>query len=168
LRFCRAEGSDAPLSYPNLFSINAFGLAGTHFEETFMSLLRFASAACLAASFALVSPARAAPFAAPGTQPSGQNLVVPVHACHSDVRRAYVPEFGRTTTHRHLRNCRPVRVDSVARDCHSDVRRHFVPGYGQVVHRHLIPSCRIRIYRRYDRPGGRECVRIGPIRYCIY
>jgi hypothetical protein len=132
-----------------------------------MNLLRFAWAACLAACFALVSPAGAAPFAAPGTQPSGQNLVVPVHACHSNVRRAYVPQFGRTVTHRHLRNCRPVRVDGggPARDCHRDARRHFVPGYGRVVHRHVGSNCRVRVLRRYDR-GGRNCVQIGPIRYC--
>lgn len=134
-----------------------------------MKLLRFASAACLAMSFAVVSPASAAPFAAPGAQPSGQNLVVPVHRCHADVRRAYVPEFGRTATHRHRRDCRPVRVDGGGgRDCHRDVRRHFVPGYGRVVHRHVGPNCRIRIFRRYDRPGGRECIFLGPIRYCIY
>jgi hypothetical protein len=134
-----------------------------------MSLLRFASAACLAASFALVSPAYAAPFASPGTQPSGQTLITPVHACHSSVRRAYVPQFGRSATHRHLRNCRPVRVDAGGgRDCHRHARRHFVPGYGRVVHRHVGLNCRIRIFRRYDRPGGRECVRIGALRYCVY
>jgi hypothetical protein len=134
-----------------------------------MNLLRFASAAILATGFAF-SSASAAPTVSPGSQPSGQNLVVPVHACHSNVRRAYVPEFGRTVTHRHLRNCRPVRVDGGGgpRDCHRDVQRHYVPGYGRVVHRHVGSNCRVRVYRRYDRPGGRECVRIGPIRYCIY
>ena len=135
-----------------------------------MNLLRFASAACLAASFALVSPTSAAPFAPPGVQPSGQTLVVPVHRCHSDVRRAFVPEFGRTTTHRHLRNCRPVRVDSGGRprDCHRDARRHFVPGYGRVLHRHVGPNCRVRVLRRWNGPGGRDCVRIGPVRYCVF
>ena len=133
-----------------------------------MNLLRFASAAILATGFAF--SASAASTVAPGSQPSGQNLVVPVHACHSNVRRGYVPEFGRTVTHWHLRNCRPVRVDGGGgpRDCHRDVQRHYVPGYGRVVHRHVGSNCRVRVYRRYDRPGGRECVRIGPIRYCIY
>ena len=134
-----------------------------------MKLLGIASAACLAAVFT-VSSAMAAPLVSPGAQPSGQTLVMPVSGCHSDVRRHYVPEFGRTVTHRHLRDCRPVRADSggVARDCHSDVRRHYVPGYGWVVHRHVGSNCRIRVFRRYDQPGGRECTRIGPIRYCIY
>jgi hypothetical protein len=136
-----------------------------------MKLLRLASAACLAVSFALVSPASAAPFASPGAQPPSQSLVIPVHRCHSDVRRAYVPEFGRTATHRHQRNCRPVRVDGGGggpRDCHRDARRHFVPGYGRVLHRHVGPNCRVRVLRRWDGPGGRDCVRIGPVRYCVY
>jgi hypothetical protein len=133
-----------------------------------MKLPRFVSAACLAAGFAHASPASAAPFAAPGAQPSGETLVVPVHRCNADVRRAYVPEFGRTATHRHLRNCRPVRVDGGSRDCHRDARRHFVPGYGRVVHRHVGPNCRVRVLRRFDGPGGRECAWIGPIRYCVY
>ena len=130
-----------------------------------MKLFRFASAACLAASFAFLSPAGAAPFAAPGAQPSGPNLVVPVRGCHADVRRHYVPEFARTATHRHRRNCWPVRVDRDRRDCHRDARRHYVPGYGRVVHRHVGSNCRVRVLRRYDR-GGRDCIRIGPIRYC--
>lgn len=133
-----------------------------------MNLLRFASAALLATGFAF-SSASAAPVVAPGSQPSSETLVTPVRGCHSDVRRHYVPEFGRTVTHRHLRNCRPVRVDGGgSRDCHRDARRHFVPGYGRVVHRHVGPNCRIRILRRWDGPGGRECVRIGPIRYCVF
>ena len=132
-----------------------------------MKLFRFASAACLAASLSFISPAGAAPFASPGAQPSGPNLVVPVRGCHSDVRRHYVPEFGRTATHRHRRDCRPVRVDRDRdrRDCHRDARRHYVPGYGRVVHRHVGSNCRVRVLRRYDR-GGRNCIRIGPIRYC--
>lgn len=134
-----------------------------------MNLFRLASAACLAASFAFVSPAGAAPLAAPGVQPSGQNLVVPVRGCHSDVRRHYVPQFGRTATHRHRRDCRPVRVDGGdRRDCHRDARRHFVPGYGRVLHRHVGPNCRVRVLRRWDGPGGRDCVRVGPVRYCVY
>jgi hypothetical protein len=40
-----------------------------------------------------------------------------------------------------------------------------VPGYGRVVHRHVGSNCRVRILRRYDR-GGRDCVQLGPIRYC--
>ena len=134
-----------------------------------MKLLRLVSAACLVAAFT-VSSAMTAPLASPGTQASGQTLVMPASACHADIRRHYVPEFGRSVTHRHLRDCRPVRVDSGggARDCHNDVRRHFVPGYGMVVHRHVGSNCRIRIFRRYDRPGGRECIWLGPIRYCIY
>ena len=131
-----------------------------------MNLLRLVSAACLAAGLSVISPASAAPLAAPGAQPSGQTLVSPVHYCHSDVRRGYVPQFGRTATHRHQRDCRPVRVDgSGPRDCHRDARRHFVPGYGRVVHRHVGSSCRVRVLRRYDR-GGRNCVQIGPVRYC--
>jgi hypothetical protein len=134
-----------------------------------MNLFRLASAACLAASFAFVSPASALPSGSPGAQPKGQTLITPVRGCHSDVRRHYVPEFGRTTTHRHRRNCQPVRVDGGGgpRDCHRDVRRHYVPGYGRVVHRHVGPNCRVRVFRRYDRPGGRDCIFLGPIRYCV-
>jgi hypothetical protein len=92
--------------------------------------------------------------------------VIPVGGCHADVRRHYVREFGRTVTHHHQRNCRPVRADAGGRrDCHRDARRHFVPGYGRVVHRHVGSNCRIRILRRYDN-GGRNCVQIGPTRYC--
>ncbi|MEW9836755.1 hypothetical protein [Mesorhizobium marinum] len=132
-----------------------------------MNLLRLAWAAFVAAGFAFVAPAGAAPL--PATQPSGQTLVVPVRGCHSDVRRHYVPEYGRTVTHRHRRDCRPVRVDgNGSRDCHRDARRHFVPGYGRVLHRHVGPDCRVRVLRRWDGPGGRECAFIGPVRYCVY
>lgn len=152
----------------NFYSLFALSTAGTQSRKSFMKILRLASAAILATGFAL-SSASAAPTASTGHRPSGQSLVVPAHYCHSDVRRAYVPQFGRTATHRHLRNCRPVRVDSGGRrDCHRDARRHYVPGYGRVVHRHVGSNCRVRILRRWDGPGGRDCVRIGPIRYCIY
>jgi hypothetical protein len=131
-----------------------------------MHLPRLAFAACLAASFSFMSPAGAAPLVSPDAQPAAQGMVVPVRGCHADVRRHYVPEYGRTVTHRHRRDCRPVRVDGGGgRDCHRDARRHFVPGYGRVVHRHVGPNCRVRVLRRYDR-GGRNCVQIGPIRYC--
>ena len=135
-----------------------------------MKIFRFASAACLATSFAFVSPAAAAPYASPASPQiaPAQNLVVPVRGCHSNVRRDYVPEVGRTIRHFHRRNCRPIRVDNdpPRRDCHRNARRHRIPGYGgSVVHRHVGPNCRIRILRRYDR-GGRNCVTFGPIRYC--
>ena len=134
-----------------------------------MNIFRFASAACLAASFAFVSaPSGAAPFAPVQTQTtSADSLIVQVNGCHSDVRRAYVREFGRTTTHRHQRDCRPVRVTTGgARDCHRNAQRHRLPGYGgSVVHRHVGSNCRVRVLRRYDR-GGRNCVTFGPIRYC--
>ena len=137
-----------------------------------MKFLRFASAACLAASFAFVSPAAAAPYAAPGSPQVApvQNLVVPVGGCHRNVRRAYVPEVGRTISHFHRGpNCRPIRVETspVRRDCHRNTQRHRLPDYGgQVVHRHVGPNCRPQILRRFDR-GGRDCVTFGPIRYCI-
>lgn len=134
-----------------------------------MKLLSLASAACLAASLAFIAPAGAAPAVNPGVK-SPASLVVPVRGCHSDVRRHYVPEFGRTVPHRHARDCRPVRANTGGpgagpRDCHRDARRHYVPGIGRVVHRHVGPDCRVRVLRRYDR-GGRNCVHIGPIRYC--
>ncbi len=137
-----------------------------------MKFLRIAGAAVLTAGFVLSTPLGAAPLGPSAPELESNSLVTEVSGCHSDVRRHYVPEFGRTATHRHLRNCRPVRVDAgpppQQRDCHRDVRRHYVPGYGRVVHRHVGSNCRIRIFQRYDgRPGGRECVQIGPIRYCI-
>jgi hypothetical protein len=133
-----------------------------------MNFLRIASAVVLTAGMAFVSPAGAAPVGPSGMQPSSQQgLVTKVGGCHSDVRRHYVPEFGRSTEHRHLRNCRPVRVEERGRDrdCHREARRHYVPGIGSVVHRHVGPNCRVRVLRRYD-SGGRDCVQIGPIRYC--
>ena len=134
-----------------------------------MKILSMASAAIMAASLAFVVPAGAAPAVNPGLQ-APASLVVPVRGCHSDVRRHYVPEFGRTVPHRHRRDCRPVRVDSGGpgngpRDCHRDARRHYVPGLGRVVHRHVGPDCRVRVLRRYDQ-GGRNCIQIGPVRYC--
>ena len=91
-----------------------------------------------------------------------------VNGCHSDVRRGYVREFGRTTVHRHQRNCRPVRVSAGSRDCHRDTRRHFLPQYGgTVVHRHVGSNCRVRVLRRHYGTGGRDCVQFGPIRYCV-
>jgi len=133
-----------------------------------MKLLRIVSAACLAAAFAFVPASGAAPLVAPAVQPTGDNLVVQVRGCHSDIRRHHVPEFGRSVNHRHQRDCRPVRVTGDGggkRDCHREARRHVVPGHGRVVHRHVGPDCRVRVLRRHDR-GGRDCVQIGPIRYC--
>lgn len=135
-----------------------------------MHLPRLAFAACLAASFSFITPVSAAPLSAPaGPQSSAPNVVVPVGGCHADVRRHYVPEYGRSVNHRHRRDCRPVRVEGGGggggRDCHREARRHFVPGIGSVVHRHVGPDCRVRVLRRYD-SGGRNCVQIGPIRYC--
>jgi hypothetical protein len=133
-----------------------------------MNLIRFVSAACLAATFGL-SPVSAAPFPDPGALPAEESLVVPVHGCHADVRRGFVNEFGRTVNHRHQRNCRPVRVTgSSARHCHRDVRQHYERGWGRVVHRHVGSSCRVQVYRRYDRPGRRDCVWIGRIRFCAF
>ncbi len=133
-----------------------------------MKILSVASAAILAVSLAFVVPVGAAPAVNPGVQ-SPESLVVPARGCHSDIRRHYVPEFGRTVEHRHRRDCTPVRVDRGPghgpRDCHRDARRHYVPGIGRVVHRHVGPDCRVRVLRRYDQ-GGRNCVQIGPIRYC--
>lgn len=137
-----------------------------------MKPLRFAFAACLAASFAFVPSVSAAPYAGQGPVEIApvQNFVVPVGGCHADVRRAYVPEVGRTIRHFHRRNCRPIRVDNARpgrRDCHRNVQRHYLPQYGgSVVHRHVGPNCRTRVLRRYDRGGDGFCVVLGPIRYC--
>lgn len=136
-----------------------------------MELFRFASAACLAASFAFAAPAGAAPYAGQGPLElsSGESLVVPVRGCHRNVRRHYVPQVGRTIRHFHRgRNCRPIRAERPGRrDCHRNVRRHYLPRYGgSVLHRHVGPNCRTRVFRRYDRGGDGFCVRIGPIRYC--
>ncbi len=131
-----------------------------------MKIPSLVSAALFSAVVAFVSPGMAAPLGTMDALPKAGAPVTLVSGCHSDVRRHYVPEFGRSVSHRHQRNCRPVRVNgNNARDCHRDARRHFVPGYGRVVHRHVGSSCRVRILHRYDR-GGRNCVQIGPIRYC--
>ena len=80
-----------------------------------MHPLRLAFVACLAASFSLMSPVGAAPLAAPDAQPTAQTMVVPVGGCHADVRRHYVPEYGRTATHRHRRYAAPGAVRPLLR-----------------------------------------------------
>lgn len=136
-----------------------------------MKILRAINAFCLAAGL-LAGPAAAAPVNSMPAYDGG--LVTQVRGCHPNVRRHYVPEFGRNAWHFHRRNCRPVRAANPGggggRDCHRDVRRHVVPGYGRVTHRHVGPNCRVRVYRQYrpglPRPGN--CIQIGPIRYCEY
>ncbi|QPC88410.1 hypothetical protein GA830_17850 [Mesorhizobium sp. NBSH29] len=104
-------------------------------------------ALCMGAGIMFAAPALAAPVVPSPAYDAG--LVVQVRGCHSNVQRHRVREFGRTLSHRHLRNCRPVRVTPARpRDCHRDVRRHQIPGYrGRVVHRHVGPRCIARIYR---------------------
>jgi hypothetical protein len=138
-----------------------------------MKVLKAIHILCIAAGLTTTAPALAAPVGAVPAYDGG--LVLQVGGCHPDVRRHFVPEFGRNAWHLHRRNCRPVRADpggggSGGRDCHRDVRRHFVPGYGRLTHRHVGPNCRIRVYRQFDpgrsRPGS--CIQIGPVRYCEY
>jgi hypothetical protein len=106
----------------------------------------------------------------------GNGLVTNVQIdCHANVRRHYLPEYGRQVWHRHrAESCRVVVIDrdddydDRPRDCHRDVRRHYLPQYGRsVYHKHVGESCRIRVYNPYDNGGpGRNCVKIGPITLC--
>jgi hypothetical protein len=105
----------------------------------------------------------------------GDSLVTRVQIdCHPDVRRHYLPEYGRRVWHRHRQsNCRIILADpdfdDGPRDCHRDVRRHYLPEYGRrVYHRHVGERCRIRVYDEYrgDGYGDRNCVQIGPVRLC--
>lgn len=137
-----------------------------------MVSLRMISGMLVAAGLCLSGQAGATPAI---DAPSVSKLpVVNVGGCHADVRRHYVPEFGRTTWHRHRQpSCRPVRVDQPnepgPRDCHRDVRRHYLPQYGgSIAHRHVGENCRVRVYREYSgRPRpDRTCVQIGPIYFC--
>lgn len=95
--------------------------------------------------------------------------------CHPDVRRHYLPEYGRRVWHRHRQsNCRVILADPDfddgprPRDCHRDIRRHYLPEYGRsLYHRHVGERCRIKIFDEYEGDyGGRDCVKIGPITLC--
>jgi hypothetical protein len=105
----------------------------------------------------------------------GNALVQKVQVdCHRDVRRHFLPQYGRSVWHRHRQsNCRVVladpEFDDRPRDCHRDVRRHFLPEYGRsVYHKHVGPSCRIRIYNPYQGGGygGPSCIKIGVVTLC--
>ena len=131
-----------------------------------MRTLRLIAAATLSIASSFTIPSFAAPVITPD---SGQGLVTQVSGCHRNVRRHYVPEFGRTVPHVHQGpRCRPERayaVEPPRRDCHRDARRHFVPGYGRVLHRHR-RDCSVRILRRSSEYRGDNCVRMGPVVYC--
>ncbi|WP_269930612.1 hypothetical protein [Aminobacter sp. HY435] len=134
-----------------------------------MKILKSLGAALLAAGL-FGGPASAMPA---GDLPQlDDSLVVQVRACHGDVQRHFVPEYGRTMYHRHRRpDCHPIPVQPPqARDCHREVRRHYLPRYGNVPHRHIGTNCRVKVYNRYDpyRPRPGACIQIGPIRYCEY
>jgi hypothetical protein len=94
--------------------------------------------------------------------------------CHPDMRRHYLPEYGRRVWHRHRQsNCRVILADpdfsDGPRDCHRDVRRHYLPEYGRsVYHRHVGERCRVRVYNPYDddRPRGRNCIKLGIVTLC--
>jgi hypothetical protein len=140
--------------------------------EREMNLIRAAGAALLALSFATGS----APAMPQAPAPEGNGLVTRVQIdCHQDVRRHYLPEYGRKVWHRHRQNCRVVIVDreddydNRPRDCHRDVRRHYLPEYGRsVYHKHVGERCRIRIYNPYqgNGPSRPDCIRIGPVTLC--
>ncbi len=83
---------------------------------------------------------------------TAEPLVIQIRGCHADVRRHYVPQYGRTVTHYHRRDCRPVRVGGgvpPSRDCHRDVRTHRINGV-LVRHRHVGPNCRVRVAGRVN------------------
>jgi hypothetical protein len=108
--------------------------------------------------------------------PDGNSLVTNVQVdCHADVRRHYLPEYGRRVWHRHRQSsCRVVIVDREddyddrPRDCHREVRRHYLPEYGRsLYHRHVGERCRIKIFDEYRGNGDRrDCVKLGPIVLC--
>jgi hypothetical protein len=107
---------------------------------------------CLAAALLLatLAPGGAAPPAP--LAGAGQTDVVQVRGCHADVRRHYVPQYGRSVAHYHRRNCRPVRAGMappIRRDCHRDVRVHRINGV-LVRHRHVGPYCAVRVVRRFN------------------
>jgi hypothetical protein len=139
-----------------------------------MKSIRAVSAALIALGIGMAGPASAMPQT-PAAK--GDDLVTKVQVdCHKDVRRHYVPEYGRRVWHRHRQStCRVVIVDREddyedrPRDCHRDVRRHYLPEYGRsVYHKHVGERCRIRVYNQYQGsgPGRQDCVRLGPITLC--
>lgn len=94
---------------------------------------------------ALCGVAGAGPAVLP-TPDAGGPYILQAGGCHADVRRHYVPEYGRPVTHYHDRRCLPVRAGDapVLRDCHRDVRQHRIRGE-LVWHRHVGPNCAVRI-----------------------
>jgi hypothetical protein len=139
-----------------------------------MKSIRAVSAALIALGIGMAGPASAMPQT-PAAK--GDDLVTKVQVdCHKDVRRHYVPEYGRRVWHRHRQStCRVVIVDREddyedrPRDCHRDVRRHYLPEYGRsVYHKHVGERCRIRVYNQYQGsgPSRQDCVRLGPITLC--
>jgi hypothetical protein len=140
--------------------------------ERKMKSIKALGAALLALSFATGS----APAMPQAPVPDGNGLVTNVQVdCHADVRRHYLPEYGRRVWHRHRQsNCRVVIIDREddyddrPRDCHRDVRRHYLPEYGRsVYHKHVGERCRIRVYYPYDNGGGgRNCIRLGIVTLC--
>jgi hypothetical protein len=137
-----------------------------------MKTIRAVGAALIALVMGMTGPA----LAMPQTQAvEGDGLVTKIQVdCHADVRRHYLPEYGRRMWHRHRQSsCRVVIIeeeddyDDRPRDCHRDVRRHYLPEYGRsVYHKHIGERCRIRVYNPYDRPSGRNCVKLGIITLC--
>lgn len=138
-----------------------------------MKLIGIAGAALLA--LGIGSGTAAAMPKTPTVEGDGLATKVQVD-CHADVRRHYVPEYGRRVWHRHRQsNCRVVIVDREddyyderPRDCHRDVRRHYLPEYGRsVYHKHVGERCRIRVYNpRQGGGGGASCIKIGPLTLC--
>ena len=137
-----------------------------------MKPIRTVSAALLALS--VVTGTAAAMPQTPAVE--GDGLVTKVQVdCHGDVRRHYLPEYGRRVWHRHRQSsCRVVIIDrdddydDRPRDCHRDVRSHYLPEYGRrVYHKHVGDSCRIRVYNRHQGGGsGQSCIKLGPITVC--
>ncbi|WP_442582669.1 hypothetical protein ACSBOB_12275 [Mesorhizobium sp. ASY16-5R] len=88
--------------------------------------------------------------AAPFVPDTGEPAVIPAGGCHADVRRHYVPEYGRPVRHYHNRDCFPIRASgggAVIADCHRDVRLHRIRGV-QVWHRHVGRDCAVRVVSR--------------------
>lgn len=107
------------------------------------------------------------------TDESGRHEIRLASECHGDVERHFVPEFRRRAWHYHRQpDCRPVETSPPRPDdCHRDVQRHHVPELsGRITHRHVGDDCRMEIFQPFapGLPPSKECVQIGPLRYCLY
>ena len=140
-----------------------------------MRITHILAAAGLALAAALSGAAASAASAPLAADPVGNPGIILVQRddCHENVRRHYLPEYGRRVEHYHRgRSCRAVIVEDEGydepRDCHRDPQRHYVRELGRSVwHRHVGPRCRVDTMREYRGDRRDEgCVRAGPVTIC--